>query len=426
MLDDLASESRAAVAAGVTTWGIQAPSPRMGHPRFAEFVQPEDVVSFHDGFEHFLAAVESDAAADIFVTYMLETHEQVAEIPEYARDQGVTSYKLHLASMVPPADPRSVGRRTGHGHGFDDGLVYAAMRAVADLGCPGLVAMHCENEPIARVLEAELKAAGKTDWGQWSERSPHFTEAHHVRSYGYLAEVTGAPIYIQHATTPETYSAIRELRARGVRCHAQTGPHWLHFAQGERNAWRINVPLRSRENNPAIWQALRDDVVNTVGSDHAVSWPPSDYETAHDDNVWQLKTGFTSRVEMILPVLLQGVHERKLTLERLVEVSSANPARIFGLYPRKGALEVGSDADIVVVDPGKHVTVSNGQVLSRAGWTVLEGHEIHGWPVATFLRGREVARWDDGAPCPEYIGDLGGEYLRREVRDPSEQRTRER
>ncbi len=420
LLEDLASESRAAVAAGVTTWGIQAPSPRMGHPEFAECVQPDDVLSFHDVFGHFRRAVDSDCANDVFVTYMLETERQVREIPEYARDHGVTSYKLHLASMIAPPDPRAVGRRTGFGHGFDDGVIYSAMRAVASLGRPGVVALHCENEPVARVFEAELKAAGRTDWAAWSQRSPHFAEAHHIRSYGYLAEVTGAPIYIQHATTPESYSAIRELRARGVTCHAQTGPHWLHFAAGERNAWRINVPLRSRANNPKIWEALREDVINAVGSDHAVSWPPSDYQTAYDENVWKVKTGFPSRVEMLLPVLLQGASEGKLTLERLVEVSSANPARIFGVYPRKGAIEVGSDADFVIVDPDRQVSVTNEQVLSRSGWTVLEGHTIQGWPVATFLRGRQVARWEEGAAGPEYIGGIGGEYLRRTLASGSD------
>ncbi len=416
--DDLASESRAAAAAGVTTWGIHAPSTRMGHPRFVEFVQPEDVVSFHDVFEHFVELVESDSAIDVFATYMLETDQHAQEIPEYARDHGVTSFKLYLQSMSPEAEPFWPGRRAGLGHGFDDGMVFATMEAVAALGAPGVVAMHCENWEIARIFDARLRASGRTDWATWSDRSPHFLEAQHIRAYGYLAEVTGAPIYIQHATTPESYREILDLRSRGVTCWAQTGPHWLHFAKGEPNAWRINVPLRSRENNPNIWRALRDDVVNAVGSDHVVSWEPSDYDSSYSDNIWTLKTGFTSRVEMLLPVLLEGVHQGKLTLERLVEVACASPARIFGLYPTKGTLEVGSDADFVVLDLDRVVTVSNEQVLTRSGWTVLDGHTIHGWNVATFLRGKQVARFEDGAPRPEYLGDADGRYLRRELRRP--------
>ena len=145
-----------------------------------------------------------------------------------------------------------------------------------------------------------------------------------------------------------------------------------------------------------------------------VSWPPSDYTSSFQESIWGLKTGFTSRVEMHLPVLLEGVHRGDLSLERLVEVACAEPARVFGLYPRKGCIEVGADADIVLVDLDRTVTVSNDQVLTRSGWTVLDGHTIHGWPVATYLRGRQIARWEDGAPAPEYLGDSDGQYLRRE------------
>jgi dihydropyrimidinase/dihydroorotase len=155
-------------------------------------------------------------------------------------------------------------------------------------------------------------------------------------------------------------------------------------------------------------------MVNSVGSDHVVSWVPSDYESSFDENLWELKTGFTSRVEMHLPVLLEGVHQGKLTLERLVEVACENPARIFGVYPKKGAIEVGADADLVVLDLDRVVNVSNDMVLTRSGWTVLDGQTIHGWNEATFLRGKQMSRWEDGAPKPEFIGDIAdGEYLRR-------------
>ena len=411
--DDLASESRAAVAAGVTTWGIHAPSTRMGHPEFVEFVQPGDVCSFHDVIDHFVALVESDSAVDVFATYMLETDQHAREIPEYARDHGVTSYKLYLQSMSPEAEPHWPGRRAGLGHGFDDGVVFVTMEQVAALGAPGVVCMHCENWEVARIFDERLRAEGRTDWAAWSDRSPHWLEANHIRSYGHVAEVTGCPIYIQHATTPESYREIAELRARGVRCWAQTGPHWLHFGKGEHNAWRINVPLRSRENNPNIWRALREDMVNAVGSDHVVSWVPSDYASSYNENLWELKTGFTSRVEMLLPVMLEGVHKGDLSLPRLVEVACERPAQIFGVHPRKGTLEVGGDADLVLVDLDRTVTVTNEQALTRSGWTVLAGHTIHGWPVATFLRGKLMARWEDGAPAPEFVGDADGRYLRR-------------
>jgi dihydropyrimidinase/dihydroorotase len=234
-----------------------------------------------------------------------------------------------------------------------------------------------------------------------------------VRQYGHFAEHLGCPIYIQHATTPETYREILDLRGRGVTVHAQTGPHWLEFGKEEHNAWRINVPLRSRENNPNIWKALADDVINAVGSDHVTPFGASDYDSCYNDNIWELKTGFTSRVEMLLPVLLEGVYQEKISLTRMIEVACETPAKIFGLYPKKGAIEVGSDADLVLIDLDKTVRVDNSQLLTRTGWTALEGHTMHGWNVATFLRGKQMSRWEDGAPAPEFIGDADGEYLRR-------------
>ena len=411
--EDLASESRAAVTSGVTTWGIHAPSTRMGHPEWAEFVNKEDVISFHEVIDYFTGIVEDVSAVDTFVTYMLETDQQATEIPEYARDHGVTSFKLYLQAMSPDAEPNWPGRRAGLGAGFDDGVVYQTMENTAALGYPGIVLMHCENWEIARVFDERLRAEGRTDWATWSDRSPHFLEAQHVRQYGHFAEHLGCPIYIQHATTPETYREILDLRGRGVTVHAQTGPHWLEFGKEEHNAWRINVPLRSRENNPNIWKALADDVINAVGSDHVTPFGDSDYDSCYNDNIWELKTGFTSRVEMLLPVLLEGVYQEKISLTRMIEVACETPAKIFGLYPKKGAIEVGSDADLVLVDLDKTVRVDNSQLLTRTGWTALEGHTMHGWNVATFLRGKQMSRWEDGAPAPEFIGDADGEYLRR-------------
>ncbi|MDQ5895675.1 MAG: hypothetical protein QG596_1936, partial [Actinomycetota bacterium] len=411
--DDLATESIAAVTAGVTTWGVHAPSTRMGHPDFAEYVQKEDVMSFHDSFPYFEDAVKTDSAIDIFLTYMLETDQQAEEIPEYAKDHGVTSYKLYLQAMSPEAEPNWPGRKAGLGAGFDDGVIWVTMENVAELGRPGIVCMHCENWEIARIFDKRLRDQGRTDWATWSDRSPHYLEASHIRWYGDMAAEIGCPIYIQHSTTPESYKEILELRGRGVEIYGQTGPHWLHFGKGEKNAWRINVPLRSRENNPNIWTALQAGIIDSVGSDHVVAWEPADYESSYNENIWELKTGFTSRVEMHLPVLLEGVHQGKLTLERMVEVACANPARIFGVYPQKGLIDVGADADIVLVDLNREVTVKNENVLTRSGWTVLDGHTIHGYPVATFLRGKQMSKFDADAPRPEFIGDADGQYLRR-------------
>jgi dihydroorotase-like cyclic amidohydrolase len=130
-------------------------------------------------------------------------------------------------------------------------------------------------------------------------------------------------------------------------------------------------------------------------------------------SVWQSVSGFPSRVEAHLPVLLSsGVSEGRLGIERLVEVASTNPARLWGLYPRKGAILPGSDADFVIVDLSKRVTLGPAQVLSAAGWSIYEGVEFRGWPVATILRGQLGAEWTDQT-C-SVSSEVRGQYLRRD------------
>lgn len=234
-----------------------------------------------------------------------------------------------------------------------------------------------------------------------------------MRSYAYLAGVVGCPLYVQHATTERTFQEILKARGEGVRIYAQTGPVWLYFHKF--NGWRINVPVRAPEVVPKIWDALARDVINTVGSDHVVSWEPAHRDDLYHENIWKLRTGFTSRVEMLLPVLLsEGVNKGRLTLERVVQVACENPARIFGLFPKKGTISVGSDADLVFVDLNREVLVEDRHTLSRSGWTHLRGHVMKGWPVKTMLRGRVIAEWPEGEPAPRIVDETPrGRYLPR-------------
>jgi dihydropyrimidinase len=143
-------------------------------------------------------------------------------------------------------------------------------------------------------------------------------------------------------------------------------------------------------------------------------------------SIWDCRTGF-SRVETFLPVMLtHGVHEGRITLERLVQVCCENPARIYGLFPGKGAVAVGSDADLVVVDLSREVTVGPEHLNTRAGWSIMEGKTYHGWPVLTLLGGQVTAEWADDPPGPRPVGEPRGRYLPRAVRPevPKEPRDR--
>ena len=412
---DLRTESIAAACAGVTTWGVQAPSSRLGSKPFKEFVQAEDVVPFSQVFHTARDIINDVSSVDCFLTWMMETDEQAEEIPLYCEEYGVTSFKLYMqARRIPAHDHNWPSRRAGLGVGIDDGTLFLVFEQVARYGYPAICSIHPENWEIARVFERRLREMGRTDFGAWTDRSPHMLESQHVRAYAYIAEKLGSRLYIQHATTPETFAEIREARARGVELYAQTGPAWLGFTPAD--GWRINVPLRYKEAQEEIWKALAQGDIDAVGSDHVVGWDPTDFESMYDANIWNCRTGF-SRVEMFLPVMLtHGVHEGRITLERLVQVSCENPAKIYGLYPKKGAIEIGSDADFVVVDLDREVRVGKEHLNTRAGWSLMEGKTYYGWPIMTMLRGQVIAEWADNAPGPRPVRNALGRYLPRQVR----------
>jgi dihydropyrimidinase/dihydroorotase len=413
---DLASESRAAAAAGVTTWGVHQPSTRLGAEPFVEYVQKEDVGPFLPVMPGCIKIISEVSAVDVFITPMVETDEQVAEIPRLAAEYGMTSYKLYCQSMKPELDKYWAGRKAGLGAGFDDGVIFGVMAAVAKLGGSAITQIHAENWQIARLFEKQLLADGRTDFAAWTDRSPDFCETHHVRSFGYLAKITGSPLFIQHASVRTTHEEILRLRSEGVVVYGNTGPSWLYLEPNQK-AWRINVPIRYPVEREAVWKALAaGQGVDSVSSDHVISWSPNEKAAMFNDNIWKLRTGFTSRVEMMLPVMLSyGVHEGRISLERAVEVLCATPARIYGLYPKKGCIQVGADADFVFVDLQRQVTVDKSKVASASGWSIVEGHTFTGWPVRTILRGRTISEWKAGDAGPTVIREgTHGQYLARQ------------
>jgi dihydroorotase-like cyclic amidohydrolase len=414
---DFESESRAAVGMGTTTWGCG----ETAHAIFAREegrADPDALLTFSGLVERFQAIGEQHSSCDFFLTPMMDAIEQVEEIADLAERWGITGIELlmhmslgreRIAAVTPTA--RSAAYRA-----FDDELVYLAMRGVARLGGAGLLAMHCENWQIAMRIGEELREAGRTDMGAWHDRSPGYLETMHVKAYGYLAAQLGTRFHIMPATAPETFEEIKRLRSAGADITAQTGAHYLVL--DERRA-KVNVPLRPASYREPLWNALRSGTVSSIGSDHAARRVPR--EAIDTGNVWTSVSGFPSRVEAQLPILLTyGVADGRLSIARLVRLMAENPARLWGVYPRKGVIAPGADADFVVVDPNKRVTLTSEAVLSVSGWSVFEGSEFRGWPVATFVRGRQVAEWSSDR-C-SVSTDFRGQYLARPVTSQDWQR----
>jgi dihydroorotase-like cyclic amidohydrolase len=204
---------------------------------------------------------------------------------------------------------------------------------------------------------------------------------------------------------------MERARAEGAHVYGEIGTHYLVL---DRGAWKINVPLRDRSTHASLWDALAAGRIDCIGSDHiAHERTRASMETG---NVWTTISGFPSRVEGMLPMMLsEGVNRGRITIEQLVRVSSENPARIFGLYPRKGAIAVGSDADLVVVDLQRQATMRHSMLHTASRWTIYEGSNVTGWPVMTISRGEIIAEWPADAERPRVAERPNGQYLAREA-----------
>ena len=327
-----------------------------------------------------------------------------AEIPYLAKEHGISSFKLHLQMQGP-------WKSSWPAYSFDDGSIYAVFDAVAKLGAPAIALLHCENWEIARVLQERLMAAGRTDMGAWDDRSPAFTEAGHARTYLYYARVAGCPIYIVHVTTRETIAEIEKAKAEGLTVYSEIGTHYLVL---HKDAWKINVPLRDRATHETLWHALASGAIDCIGSDHVAHTRTR--ESMETGNVWTTISGFPSRIEGMLPMMLsEGVNKGRITMERLAQVASENPARIFGLYPKKGAILPGADADLVVVDLKRRAKITKELLHTITPWSIYEGWEVTGWPVMTLVRGNVVMEWPENEPRAKVTDASVGQYLKRNV-----------
>ena len=379
--DDFASGSEAAIAGGVTTIG------NMSFPASGQ--------SLRQAVERDLASAGSDSAVDFVLHPIIYDYvpEALAEIPVLAQ-AGHTSLKLFMTSS-----------------GFDahaDEMV----EAVRTAGRNGMLTLiHCEDGALIRFACDQLLAAGGGGLADWAASRPVAAERGAVERAISICEVTGSPIYIVHLSSQAALDAARRGRARGLPVYVETRPLYLYLtsaALAEPQGGRFigAPPLREDADVAALWSGLADGSVDTLGSDHAPWELRHKIEATLD--VTSARQGVAD-LETMLPMLFSaGVLTGRISISRFVALTSTNPARLFGLYPRKGTIAVGSDADLLVLDPGLRRIVDGRSMHSKAGYSAYDGQEVTGWPRFTISRGEVVL--EDG----EVTGRLGrGQWLHR-------------
>jgi dihydropyrimidinase len=359
-LDDFKHGTRAALAGGVTT--------------VVSMVYQEDG-SLRRGIERGLRDAERSLADFAFHLVVTDPSDSArAEIPGLVRD-GHAGLKVFMVS------PRFVERREDYRV-----LLQAASLAGA------LVAIHAEDHAIVAERTAELHASGRTGVEHFPESRPVIAEVKAVREAVELAATTDAAIYLVHLSSRAALEALRDGKRR-ARMFGETRPLYLHltraqFDRPDAALWVGQPPLRERDDVDAVWAALTDGTLDTVGTDHIPHTRAA--KLAPGLSFDRIPPG-VSNLETLLPMLYsEGVRKGRLTLGRLVEVLAMAPARISGMFPRKGVIAVGSDADLVVFDPDAERTVHAAELHSACDYDPYEGWVVMGWPEVVVSRGEVV------------------------------------
>ena len=294
---------------------------------------------------------------------------------------------------------------------FDDKIdEYLAMLDAA--GEAGVMSMmHCEDGPILAHAVAQLTAAGQTSLEYYPQSRPLVGEVVATQRAVGMAEATGSPIYIVHMSSEGALRVAQDAQARGLPVYVETRPIYLHltgerYDGNDRGLYIGQPPLREESDQDAMWTGIANGTVHVVGTDHV----PYSKETKLDPNqtIADHRAGM-SNLQLIRPMIYsEGVATGRISLERFIAVTATNPAKLFGLYPRKGTIAVGSDADIVLWDPNETRTVRDEDMFSGSGYSTYAGWEVTGWPIITIRRGEMVYR--DG----EITAEAGsGQLLQR-------------
>ncbi len=303
---------------------------------------------------------------------MFEAPKQVPEIPR-VMELGVRTFKFFLTYLK-------------QGWYTDDYQLIKAMDILAERG--GMAMIHAENGGAIDYLEDKYLKGPNASAKFFNASRPAALEEEGVFRAIRLAEVVGCKVYIPHVTAGRVLRPIRQAQAEGLPVYAETCPQYLNLTQDildTRGALaKIGPPIRTAQDSAALWAGLRDGTLSVVASDHAPK--------AKDIKGDFIAQGFGSpQIETLLPLTYDGgVNRGHISTVRLVQVLCENPARIFGLYPRKGTVAVGSDADLVVYDPAREFNIRAENQHSNVGYTLYEGRTVLGWPDMSFQRGKRV------------------------------------
>jgi dihydropyrimidinase len=362
--EDTLIDSAAAAYGGVTTMGIMIGGGYNDITHRGSYTEVFD--TWHD-------MIKRNTFTDFLIDFMFYVPLQIEEIPLYARKYGVTTFKMHMIEMP------------------DDGALYTALKKVADLGPPARLLIHCENGKVIDRITANVKKEDRTDnYAQWADTRPGWAEAIDVDKAAAIAKRLNAPIYIVHLSSADGVRSAARAKADGVDIIAETCPSYLTLTKETPLGAIAKVvpPLRDRESIEALWQGIRDGTIDCIGTDNISGL------TEKKRDIWSAISG-NPGIEHFLPLMLsEGVSKGRISLQKVVEVCCTNNAKAMGIYPQKGIIQIGSDADLVIVDMNKKARLSAKTDHMATDYCLWEGWEVQGMPTLTMIRGEVIV--EDG------------------------------
>jgi dihydropyrimidinase len=389
------TESHAAAIGGITTMMRML---RLENP-FSNSLQAQLDASSHSHY------IDYAIHASIF------TSQQINEM-NICVEKGITSFKIymnlggevgHVYMDIPPNSSKLVESQVN----VTDEIVEQTVKTAASLGCPILV--HAEDYESCGCGIKTAKEKNQDGLSAWSNsRSPEF-EAKAIKTVSKYGRDYDCVIYFAHIGSERALVQIEEEKKLGTKIFVETCPHYLSLSYDKQEGYLAKVmpPIRTENDNKAVWNALSENQIDTIGTDHVAN--QLKLKLAGDD-VWGALAGFPG-IGTVIPILLNdGVNQDRITLEQFVQFTSQNAAKIFGMYPQKGTLAKNSDADITMIDLKKEKKVTSDLFGGFSDYIVYEGRNLKGWPVKTIVRGEIVA--DDF----EIIGKLGhGKLVERKI-----------
>ncbi|HKQ99788.1 MAG TPA: dihydropyrimidinase [Pyrinomonadaceae bacterium] len=353
--------------------------------------------SLIEGIDNWHKKAEGKTAID-YGFHLITTELEDSQIEEMytAMDEGVTSFKLFMAYpgvfLV------------------DDATIFRAMSAAGERG--GLICMHAENGIVINEIIKRALAQGRTAPKYHALTRPTLAEAEGVHRAIAISEMAEAPVYIVHLSCADALKQVREARDRGLPAFAETCPQYLFldiddYGEGFEGAkYVMTPPLREKWNQAELWKGLKTDDLQVISTDHCPFCMKEQKELGRDDFT-KIPNGAPG-VEHRVPLIYNGVVENRISLNRFVELTSTAAAKMFGLFPKKGTIAVGSDADIVIFDPEKEQTISAKTHHMNVDYSAYEGRTIKGVVEMVLSRGRVVIEKGD------YKGKPGdGQFLKR-------------